>query len=336
LETRRATQTHRRRFLSTESPLLGGELPAVAGAEDAPLATAAYEHDADVYRIPLPDEPEPKEQLRDLRSLLPPPDPSRQVDDWGRSERVFSLMEPVLNFYYRYWFRVQVEGIDNIPSASGALLASNHSGALPPDAPMIMQAIRNEHSTPRPLYMLGEHWFKGYPGVGMLTNKIGLVAAHPANAHRLLHDERKLVLVFPEGQKGTRKLFWQRYKLRRFGRGGFVKTAIRAGVPIVPVAVVGAEEAMPIFAHVPLLQRLTGLIYFPINHAFPHFGLLAAGMYLPAKFKIRFLEPVALDRYGADAADDVAFVQQVADDIRARIQIALNEMLRERSSVWFG
>ena len=85
------------------------------------------------------------------------------------------------------------------------------------------------------------------------------------------------MLVFPEGQKGTRKLFWQRYKLRRFGRGGFVKTAIRAGVPIVPVAVVGAEEAMPIFAHVPLLQRLTGLIYFPINHAFPHFGLLAAG-----------------------------------------------------------
>ena len=142
---------------------------------------------------------------------------------------------------------------------------------------MIMQAIRNEHPHPRPLYMLGEHWFKGYPGVGMLANKIGMVAAHPANAHRLLHDEGRLVLVFPEGQKGTRKLFWQRYKLRRFGRGGFVKTAIRAGVPIVPVAVMGAEEAMPIFAHVPLLQRLTGLIYFPINHAFPHFGLLAGG-----------------------------------------------------------
>jgi len=327
-------QSERRRFLSTESPLLGGPVPAEAGAEDAPVATATYEADHDVYRIPT-TEPEPS-PLRDLRSLVPEQDPERQVDDWGRSERVFHLMEPVLNFYYRYWFRVQVEGIERIPSTTGALLASNHSGALPPDAPMIMQAIRNEHSSPRPLYMLGEHWFKGYPGVGMFTNKIGLVAAHPANAHRLLHDERKLVLVFPEGQKGTRKLFWQRYKLRRFGRGGFVKTAIRAGVPIVPVAVVGAEEAMPIFAHVPFLQRLTGLIYFPINHAFPHFGLLAAGMYLPAKFKIRFLEPVALDRYGPEAADDVAFVQQVADDIRARIQVALNEMLRERNSVWFG
>ena len=171
---------------------------------------------------------------------------------------------------------------------------SNHSGALPPDAPMIMQAIRNEHPRPRPLYMLGEHWFKGYPGVGLLTNKIGLVAAHPANAQRLLRDEGRLVLVFPEGQKGSRKLFWQRYRLRRFGRGGFVRTAMRAGVPIVPIAVVGAEEAMPIFAHVPLLQRLTGLIYFPINHAFPQFGLAAALMYLPAKFKIRFLEPIDL------------------------------------------
>ena len=142
--------------------------------------------------------------------------------------------------------------------------------------------------------MLGEHWFKGYPGVGLLANKIGLVGAHPANAQRLLRDEGRLALVFPEGQKGSRKLYWQRYKLRRFGRGGFVRTAIRAGVPIVPIAVVGAEEAMPIFAHVPLLQRLTGLIYFPVNHAFPHFGLAAAAMYLPAKFKIRFLEPVDL------------------------------------------
>jgi 1-acyl-sn-glycerol-3-phosphate acyltransferase len=246
------------------------------------------------------------------------------------------MMEPVLNFYYRYWFRVDVEGLEHVPAAGGALLASNHSGALPPDAPMIMQAVRNEHPNPRPLYMLGEHWFKGYPGVGMLANKIGMVAAHPANAHRLLRDEGKLVLVFPEGQKGTRKLFWQRYKLRRFGRGGFVKTAIRAGVPIVPIAVMGAEEAMPIFAHVPLLQRLTGLIYFPINHAFPHFGLLAGGMYLPAKFRIRFLEPVRFERHGPDAADDVAFVQQVADDIRARIQDALNGMLGQRRSVWFG
>jgi 1-acyl-sn-glycerol-3-phosphate acyltransferase len=321
--------------LTAESPLLGGALPVEVGPPEVKLPEGPYEADADVYRLPEA-EPSDEAELRDLRGLLAAPDPERQVDDWGRSERVYSLMEPLLNFYYRYWFRCDIEGIENVPATGGALLASNHSGAMPPDAPMIMQAIRNEHSSPRPLYMLGENWFKGYPGIGMLANKIGLVAAHPANAHRLLHDESRLALVFPEGQKGSRKLYWQRYKLRRFGRGGFVKTAIRAGVPIVPIAVVGAEEAMPIFAHVRALQKVTGLIYFPINHAFPHFGLLAGLMYMPAKFRIRFLDPVPVHDQGPDAADDVAFVQQAADDIRARIQASLNEMLRERKSVWFG
>jgi 1-acyl-sn-glycerol-3-phosphate acyltransferase len=201
---------------------------------------------------------------------------------------------------------------------------------------MIMQAIRTEHPHPRPLYMLGEHWFKGYPGVGMVANKIGLVAAHPANAQRLLRDEGRLALVFPEGQKGSRKLYWQRYRLRRFGRGGFVRTAMRAGVPIVPVAVVGAEEAMPIFAHVRPLQRLTGLIYFPINHAFPHFGLAAGLMYLPAKFKIRFLEPVDLGSYGPDDAEDMALVQSLSERIRATVQREVDDLVSSRKSVWFG
>jgi 1-acyl-sn-glycerol-3-phosphate acyltransferase len=333
MNSRRTAQ--RPRVLRADSPLLGGPLPAAAGAEEGTPSRPAYDASADVYRLPDPQEP-PSAELRDLRSLLAAPDPEREVDDWGRSERVFRMIEPLLNFYYRYWFRVEVEGIEHVPATGGALLASNHSGALPPDAPMIMQAIRNEHQSPRPLYIMGEHWFKGYPGVGMLTNKLGLVAAHPANAHRLLHDEGKLVLVFPEGQKGTRKVYWQRYKLRRFGRGGFVKTAIRAGVPILPVALIGAEEAMPIFAHVKPLERLTGLIYFPINHAFPHFGLLAATMYLPAKFRIRFLEPVHFGRQGPEAAEDVAYVQQAADDVRSRIQASLDQMLRERKSVWFG
>jgi 1-acyl-sn-glycerol-3-phosphate acyltransferase len=277
-------------------------------------------------------EPDP----RRLRELIPTADPSREIDDWGRSERIFSLMEPLLNFYYRYWFRVEAEGLDNVPSAGGALLVANHSGALPPDGPMIMQAIRNEHPYPRPLYMLGEHWFKGYPGVGMLTNKIGLVAAHPANAQRLLADEGRLAVVFPEGLKGSRKLYWQRYRLRRFGRGGFVKTALRAGVPIVPIAVVGAEEAMPIFAHVPALERLTGLIYFPINHAFPHFGLAASLMYMPAKFKIRFLEPVTLDGYGPEDAEDLELVQTLAEQIRGKIQTEVDRLVASRRSVWFG
>jgi 1-acyl-sn-glycerol-3-phosphate acyltransferase len=170
----------------------------------------------------------------------------------------------------------------------------------------------------------------------MLVNKLGLVAAHPANAQRLLRDEGQLVLVFPEGMKGSRKLFWQRYRLRRFGRGGFVRTALHAGAPIVPIAVVGAEEAMPIFAHVPLLQRLTGLIYFPVNHSFPQFGLAAALMYMPAKFKIRFLEPLDLSEYGPDDAEDLALVQRISDQVRTTIQLELDSMTTARHSVWFG
>jgi 1-acyl-sn-glycerol-3-phosphate acyltransferase len=301
-----------------------------------------YDPHAGVLDLPAEAEPpdaapvEGPAELRDLRRLVPAPEPERRLDDWGRSQRVFDAFEPLLDFYYRHWFRVETEGVENVPGDGGALLVSNHAGALPPDAPMIMQAIRHEHPSPRPLHMLGENWFKGYPGVSMLVNKLGLVAAHPANAQRLLHDEGRLVLVFPEGQKGSRKLFWQRYRLRRFGRGGFVRTAIRAGVPIVPIAVLGAEEAMPIFAHVPQLQRLTGLVYFPVNHAFPQFGLAAALMYLPAKFKIRFLEPVDLSRYGPDDAEDLALVQGISEQVRATIQLELDGMRSARRSVWFG
>src|SRR5437763_1051131 len=326
-----------RRGLSGDSPLLGGRLDVGAGFEEPRPRPAEYDARSGVLDLPpqKPDEGEHPDPRR-LQELIPSDEPGRTLDDWGRSQRVFDLMEPLLDFYYRYWFRVEVEGIENVPSDGGALLVSNHSGALPPDGPMIMQALRHEHPARRPLYMLGEHWFKGYPGIGMLTNKLGLVPAHPANAQRLLHDEGRLVLVFPEGQKGTRKLYWQRYRLRRFGRGGFVKTALRTGVPIVPVAVIGAEEAMPIFAHVPLLQRLTGLIYFPINHAFPHFGLAAGLMYMPAKFKIRFLEPISFDAYGPDDADDLELVQRLAEQVRGLIQSEVDRLIAERKSVWFG
>ena len=324
-EPRTPTSRH---GLSSESSLLG---------HGPPEGEPAYDPRAGVLDMPAERRrDEGPADLRDLRRLVPAPDPERQLDDWGRSQRVFDSFEPLLDFYYRYWFRVETEGVENVPGDGGALLVSNHAGALPPDAPMIMQAIRHEHPSPRPLHMLGEDWFKGYPGAGMLTNKLGLVSAHPANAQRLLHDEGGLVLVFPEGQKGSRKVFWQRYHLRRFGRGGFVRTAMRAGVPIVPIAVLGAEEAMPIFAHVPALQRLTGLIYFPINHAFPQFGLAAALMYMPAKFKIRFLEPVDLSGYSPDDAEDLALVQGISEQVRTTIQLELDAMRSARRSVWFG
>jgi 1-acyl-sn-glycerol-3-phosphate acyltransferase len=244
----------------------------------------------------------------------------------------------LVEFLYKLWFRCAVEGIENVPAEGGALLVSNHSGALPPDAAMIAKAIKEEHSRPRPLYLTVEHFFKGYPGFSMLLPKIGAVPAHPANVHRLLYDERELVLVFPEGRKGTEKLYKDRYRLRRFGRGGFVEAAMRARAPIVPIAVVGAEEAAPVFAHIKPLQRLTGLPYFPITPTFPHFGLLGMLGYLPAKFKLRFLAPVATDdpAFGDEPWEDKALVQTMAHEIRATIQDELVDMLGERRSVWFG
>ncbi|HEX8066153.1 MAG TPA: 1-acyl-sn-glycerol-3-phosphate acyltransferase [Thermoleophilaceae bacterium] len=271
----------------------------------------------------------------DLRPYLPGVEPERQVDDWGRSERVEGFLDRTfMDFAYRYWFRCEVEGIENVPGSGGALLVSNHSGALPPDAGMIAKAIREEHPRSRPLHITVEHFFKGYPGFSMLVPKMGCVAAHPANVQRLLYDEQELVLVFPEGRKGTEKLYKDRYRLRRFGRGGFVEAAMRARVPIVPVCVVGAEEAGPIFAHVPLMARLTGLTYFPITPTFPHFGMLGMLGYLPAKFKIRFLEPLRFDREGLH--HDKSLVQSVAQEVRARIQENVWEMVKKRQSVWFG
>jgi 1-acyl-sn-glycerol-3-phosphate acyltransferase len=282
-----------------------------------------------------PIETLPAERARDL---LPALEPDRRLDDWGRSERIEGLFDRYLvDFYYRYWFRAEIEAIEHVPAEGGALLVSNHSGALPPDAAMIGKAIREEHTAPRPLYVTVEHFFKGYPGFSMLLPKIGCVAAHPANVHRLLADEQQLVLVFPEGRKGTEKLYKDRYRLRRFGRGGFVEAAMRAEAKLVPVCVVGAEEAAPIFAHVDVMRRLTKLLYFPITPSFPWLGPLGMLGYLPAKFKIRFLEPIdTVELGGADAVYDKALVQTVSQEIRARIQENLHDMVARRRSVWFG
>jgi 1-acyl-sn-glycerol-3-phosphate acyltransferase len=279
-----------------------------------------------------------RRSVEEMRDLLPAIEPERRLNDWGRSERVEGFMDQTLvEFFYRYWFRAEAEGIENVPSEGGALIVSNHAGALPPDAAMIAKAIREEHPRPRPLYITVEHFFKSYPGFSMLIPKIGCVAAHPANVQRLLHDEEQLVLVFPEGRKGTEKLYKDRYRLRRFGRGGFVEAAMRAEAKIVPTCVVGAEEAMPVFAQLDFMKRLTGLLYFPVTPTFPWLGPLGMLGYLPAKFRIRFLEPIdTVTLGGPEATQDKALVQSVAQEVRARIQEDLHEMVGRRKSVWLG
>jgi 1-acyl-sn-glycerol-3-phosphate acyltransferase len=262
-------------------------------------------------------------ELREnLRRHLPGVEPERRLSDWGRSERIEALVDRTLaDFLYHHWFRCE---------AGGGLLVANHSGALAPDAAMIAKAIREEHPHARPLNIAVERLFRNYPGLSMILAKLGCVGAHPANVHRLLYDEESLVLVFPEGREGTRKLYKDRYRLRRFGRGDFVASAQRAGVPIVPVCVVGAEEAAPTFAHLALPRSPGGLRALPLTPTFPHLGPLGAAVYLPAKLRIRFLGPL-----GVDAGGDRATVQAVAEEVRARIQETLFEMVGARDSVWY-
>jgi 1-acyl-sn-glycerol-3-phosphate acyltransferase len=261
----------------------------------------------------------------DLRDQLPGVEPERHVTDWGRSERIEGVVDrTVYEFLYRYWFRVEVEGIENVPVDGPALLVANHSGVLPSDGAMILKAIREEHPRRRQVHLASEQDVGRIPGLGMLFTKLGGVAAHPANVHRLLFDERQLVLVFPEGADAARKPLAQRYRLRRFRDAGFVQAAIRARAPIVPVALLGAEEALPVFARVNVLRRLTRLPRIPLGSPVP----------LPAKFRVRFLEPVAAVRVGGGG--DAALAADLGEEIRALVQENLLEMVAQRRSVWLG
>jgi len=277
-----------------------------------------------LVHLPRPSpEPEPLE------------DPRRSdVDEWGRSEHIRELARSLYDPMYRHWFRAEWEGLEKIPTEGGALLVSNHAAAIPSDAPVIMHGIETEVG--RPVYGLADHLFKAIPVVGNLWSRAGGVAAHPENAYRLLREQGQLVLVFPEGTKGPAKTYNERYRLRRFGRGGFVEIAMRAGVPVVPIAVVGAEESMPIVFKLPGIARAVGLPYVPITANMLLFGPLGLVLYFPAKFKLRVLDPVQFDVPADQDRYSKSRIMDEAESIRLSIQENLYDMLRQRRSVWFG
>jgi len=189
----------------------------------------------------------------------------------------------------------------------------------------------------RAVYGLADYLFKSVPVMGTLWARAGGVPAHPDNAYRLLRQDQQLVLVFPEGTKGSGKLYQDRYQLRRFGRGGFVEIAMRAGVPIVPIAVVGAEESMPILWKSGSIAKATGLPYFPITANLLAFGpLLGPMVYFPAKFKLKVLPPVTIDVAPDQERYSRSHIMDVSEGIRVSLQTALLGMLAERNSVWFG
>jgi 1-acyl-sn-glycerol-3-phosphate acyltransferase len=251
-----------------------------------------------------------------------------EEDEWGFDEEFAELVEPLFAFLYDTWWRVKVEGAELVPAHGRALLTANHAGILPWDATMISMALLREHPLPRHPRFLVLNWAFDLPWLSTAIRRVGGVAASPYNAMRLL-EEDKLVAVFPEGVKGTGKPYSERYRLQRFGRGGFVEIALRTGAPIVPVAVVGSEEIYPKLADVPPLARIIGAPYFPVTPTFPWLGPLGA-IPLPSRWRIEFLEPIETESHGPEAASDRALVLELSERVRATVQEALLRNLVRR------
>ena len=273
-------------------------------------------------RIPADD----PQQLEDPRLS--------DVDEWGRSERTRALTRTLYEPIYSKWFRAEWEGLEKVPTDGGALLVANHAGAIPSDAPVIMHGIEKELE--RPVYGMADYFFRTVPVVGTLWARAGGVSARPANAYRLLKEQQQLALVFPEGTKGPSKSFTDRYQLRRFGRGGFVEIAMRAGVPVIPIAVVGSEEAMPIVLRLPSVAKALRVPYVPVTANVLTMGPLGVILPFPAKFKLRVLEPVRFDVPPDQERYSKSRIMEESERIRTHLQEAVYDMLRDRRSVWFG
>jgi 1-acyl-sn-glycerol-3-phosphate acyltransferase len=256
------------------------------------------------------------------------------VDEWGRSEHLREILRRIYNPVYDHWFRVEWEGFDKIPTEGGALIVANHAGAIPVDAPSIMHGI--ERDLGRPVYGLADEIFKRVPVVNVGWSRLGGVQAHPDNAYRLLREQQQLVMVFPEGTKGTGKTYSERYQLRRFGRGGFVQIAMRSGVPIIPMAVIGNEETMPIVFKLPTLARALRVPYFPVTANMLALGPLGILFPFPAKLRIRVLDPVRFDVPPDRPRYSRSRVMDASEQIRQTIQDSIYDMLRKRRGVWSG
>ncbi|MFC4067312.1 lysophospholipid acyltransferase family protein [Actinoplanes subglobosus] len=251
-----------------------------------------------------------------------------EVDEFGFDpELAETLFHPLLKILYRDWFRTEVLGIENVPSEGSALVVGNHSGTIALDALMLTVGLRDKHPQQRHLRLLGADLVFRLPLASELARAAGATVACNPDAERLMNSGQ-LVGVFPEGFKGIGKKFSERYKLQRFGRGGFVSAALRTGTPIVPVAIVGAEEIYPILADLKPLARLLGIPYFPITPTFPWLGPL--GMIpLPSKWLIQFCPPIPTAHL-TEFADDPLVVYNLADQVRETIQATLHELLEKR------
>jgi 1-acyl-sn-glycerol-3-phosphate acyltransferase len=256
-----------------------------------------------------------------------------ETDEWGLDMEVVDAVEPFLNFMYKTYWRVETSGLENVPEEGRALLVCNHSGQLPWDGTMVGMAVYNELPNQRIVRTLVHDWFPTLPFFSAVFTKLGQVLANEENGVRLLEQEH-LVSVFPEGLKGVSKVFKDRYRLARFGRGGFVRMALKTGAPMIPVSVVGAEETYISLTKADFIARLISFPYFPITITWPWFGLLGF-VPLPTKWYIDFGEPIPTDLYGPDAGSNLMLVSQLTDQARNIVQNMVFARLAKRKSVFW-
>ena len=291
-------------------------------------------------QLPPPSGPIPDEWIRRLGGAV---DFVRrrvagdyQVDPESGFDPEFNraVLMPAARALYRGWFRVRMRGIEHVPSSGAALVVSNHSGVLPLDALMLQVGVLDEHPARRNLRLLGADLVYSVPVFGGLARKSGHVPANPAQAERLLQSG-ELVGVFPEGFKGIGKPFSKRYRLQRFGRGGFARTAMRTSAPIIPCAIVGAEEIYPMVGNWPELAERLKLPYFPVTPLFPWLGPLGA-IPLPSNWMIEFCDPVPTDGFTADQWEDGEVVQELAAKVKDTVASKIAELLAERGPAFGG
>jgi 1-acyl-sn-glycerol-3-phosphate acyltransferase len=254
-----------------------------------------------------------------------------EEDEWGFDPAFADALEPLLDLLYEHWWRVTATGAEHVPREGRALLVANHAGVLPWDAAMIATALRHAGVRSDPRFVLEEFAF-GLPWASIAIRRFGGVPVSPYNALRLLEQEH-VVAVFPEGADGLGKRWGERYRLRRFGRGGFIEIALRSGAPIVPCAVVGSEEIHPKLGELPGVARLLRAPSVPLTPTFPLLGPLGA-IPLPSRWRIAFGEPVDVTPLGPEAADDRATVLELAEEVRGRVQQMVYDELIARSGAF--
>lgn len=262
---------------------------------------------------------------RQLTSTVP-------TDDYGMDEEFFQAVRPFVGVVFRDYFRTQVAGVENVPSEGPVLLVGNHSGVLPWDGAMLVEAIWATHRHPRHVRVMVHRWLASVPFLSPLMARMGHVLACQENGRRML-SEGRLMAVFPEGVRGAGKLYKDRYRLARFGRGGFIRLALETQATIVPVSIVGAEETYPVLMHLDPLARVLGLPYLPITPTFPWLGLLGL-LPLPTRWSIRFGRPLRLRPTARDYAGDHVVVSLLNDRVRAAVQHGVDDLLAKRPSVF--